>query len=205
MIEIIENAAQVLVTGVCLVLSFVRFFRQRDEAWTCLCAFYGCTFFAICYWLGYLIVFGSTPRFFYVSEMGWAASYLLILVLVATLDGQRAPEPPVAAAWIPIIIVIPQFVLYITHGDIVLNVIDCSLMAAIGFFTVRGILTPYKEGLAGNRAFHVSVFIWGLLQLAVWTASCFSTPVFSMLYTVSDFLLTASYAGILVCAWRVRP
>ena len=124
---------------------------------------------------------------------------------VGTLDGQRAPEPPVAAAWVPIIIVIPQFVLYVTHGDIVLNVIDCSLMAAIGFFTVRGILTPYKEGLAGNRAFHVSVFIWGLLQLTVWTASCFSTPVFSMLYTVSDFLLTVSYAGILVCAWRVRP
>lgn len=202
MMDIIDNGAQVLVSGVCLALSFVCFNRRRDEVWTCLCAFFGCTFFAISYWFGYLIVFEETPRFFYVSELGWAASYLLMLLLLATLDEKRAPEPPVPAAWIPVAIVIPQFALYLTHEDIILNVVDCSLMAAIGFFAVRGILTPYTDGLAGSRSFHVSVLVWAASQLAVWTASCFMTSESTILYIAFDFLVTFSYLAMLACAWR---
>lgn len=202
-IDIIENASQTLVSGICLLFALARFYRQRDEAWTCLCAFFGCTFFAISYWFGHLVAFGTTPIYFYVSEMGWAASYLLMLVLMATLDEQRAPEPPVPAAWLSVLFVIPQFALYLTRGDIIFNVVDCSIMAAVGFYAIRGIVTPYREGLAGNRAFHTAVLVWMVLQFAVWTASCFWTGEHSVPYIVSDFLVTFSYLGILISAWRV--
>ena len=202
MIEIIENAIQLGMLGACLVLSLVHLYRRRDDLWIFLSSFYGCTFFALVYWLGYLVVFGVTPYLFYVSDLGWTASYLFMLVLEARLDEMRAPEPPVVLAWIPVVLTVPFFLLFITHGDLILNVVQCSQMAAIAFFAVRGVCSPYGEGLAGNRWFHVSVLVWVAVQLLEWAASCFwGAETFTPLIA-SDLALSATYAIMLVCAWR---
>lgn len=203
MIEISDNILQLVVLVACFALSLLRYARCREDAWLLICCFYGCDLFALAYWLCYLVVFGITPRYFYVSELGWLASSVFMLALMAYFDAQRTPQPPILLAWVPVAFVIPQFALYVTHGDVLLNIATCSLMAAAGFFAMRGVCATGSKGVfAFDRPFHIAVLMWFVAQFAVWTTSCFWGGESFTPYIVSDLMLTASKAWVLVRAWE---
>ena len=61
-----------------------------------LLCFYGCFALGALYRTLYLLLFGATPRVFYVSEFGWVASVIFLRILPVLLmaaGGLRAPDP----------------------------------------------------------------------------------------------------------------
>lgn len=205
MIDILDNAFQLVVLVMCVTLSVMRLFRSRSDEWLMASGFYGCSLLGLTYWIAYLLVFGETPRYFYVSDIAWVASYVFLLMLVAALDERRRPCAPVPMAWAAIAVMVPLFVLYVTRGDALLNVVDCSIMAAIGFFAIRGIAAAPIEGPEGDRRLHAAVLVWWVAQLSVWTTSCFWTPEAFVPYLVADIALSVTYLLLALEMRRALP
>lgn len=211
MIESISDAAELAVLAACFALAVVRALRERNQMWTTLTCFYACMLLGDAYWLGYLLVFGETPRYSYVADLGWIAGYVFLIMLAVEADRKRGVSAPVPAAWVPVAACAACCVYYIaTSGDVPLNLADNGLLAAVGYFAVRGIAATRPVGSDGGRLAHNRVFHWSLLafvavEQAVWVASTFLAPgpILGMnAYIVVSFALTAAYAAILACAWR---
>jgi len=202
MIELLSDALYCIAGFLCFVLALVRLNRVRSRPWLTLTFSYGCNLFAQVYWSGYSVVFGETPRYFYVSELGWAAMYVFIIMLLAECDSKREYAQPVRVAWIPVVVSALLFVLIVyLAGNVPLNLADNGLMAIMGYFAVKGLFAEPSSNFSGNRAYSASVLVFVIVELALWTASCFysTTPI---PYIVLSNVLTASTIGMLVCAWK---
>lgn len=202
MIELLSDALGCMAIFLCFVLALVRLNRVRNRPWLTLTFAYGCDLFAQVYWSGYTMVFGETPRYFYVSELGWAAFYVFIIMLLVECDSKREYAQPVRAAWIPVIVSALLFVLIVyLAGNVPLNLADNGLMAIMGYFAVKGVYAEPSPNFSGNRAYSASVLVFVFVELALWTASCFYS-VTPIPYIVLSNVLTVSTISMLVCAWK---
>lgn len=205
MIETLDNTFQLIVLGACFVATLTRFVRSRSDEWLMMSGFYGCNLLALVYWLSYLVVFGKTPHYSNIPDIGWLACYVFLLMLMTSLDQRRAPSAPVPAAWIPVVVMVPCFLLFVSGGDVLLNVFDCAIVAAIGFFAVRGACAPEMPGPEGDWRFHAVILFGFAAQLAVWVTSCFWGAEAFTPYVASDLILTLAYALICSAAWKALP
>lgn len=211
MIESVSDAIQLLVLAVCFAFAVVRALRERNSMWVTTACFFACMFLGNAYWLGFQLVFGDTPHYSYIADLGWISGYMFLLMLVADNDKRREVSAPTPIAWLPVVICIACCAYYIAvSGSPLLNVVENGLMAAIGYFAVRGIVaeSANKSGgshLAANKAFHIAVLAFVVIEQALWLSSCFLEPGLAESvapYIVIGYILTLSYAVILACAWR---
>ena len=206
MIEAVCDAVQLVVLAVCLGLSIWRAVATRGTAWLMLACFFGCMLLGNVNWLGYQVVFGETPTVAFIEDLSWTAGFLFLALVGKLCDDARAPSPPVHAAWIPVVACVACCVFYIvSNGEPLLNVAENGLLAAVGFFAVRGLAAEGGEGLAHNRLFHGAMLAYVIVEEALWLSSCFLQPGLIVAidpYIVCDYALTLASAALLVCAWR---
>ena len=182
MIESASDAVQLAVLAVCFALSAVRALCERNSTWTTVTCFYACMQLGNAYWLGYLLVFGETPHYSHVAELGWIAGYVFLLMLVVEADHRRGVAAPTFAAWLPVAACAACCVYYIVgSGGLLLNLADNGLLAAIGFYAVRGVVALPPDGseglsLAHNKAFHWSLLAFVAIEQVVWLASTLLEP-----------------------------
>ena len=211
MIESASDAIQLAVLAACFVLSAVRALHERSSTWTTVTCFYACMLLGNAYWLGYLLVFGETPRYSYIADLGWISGYVFLLIIATEDDRRRGVAAPVPAAWVPVAVCAACCIFYIMDsGSPLLNIADNGLLAAIGFYAVRGVVatpaeTPEGRQPAHSRGFHWTLLAFVAVEQAVWLASTLIEPgpILGMnAYIVLNYALTLSYAAILTCAWR---
>ena len=86
---------------------------------------------------------------------------------------------------------LPQFALYATRGDLLLNVLMCGLTMMLAWCAVRGLVWAKKTESGRLRRFHGTVLAFIALEYALWTASCFwVSDTLTNPYFWFDFLLT---------------
>lgn len=211
MVESISDAVQLAVLAVCLTLALVRAARSRSAAWVTAACFFACMLLGGAYWLGYQLVFGDIPHYSYIAEMSWVAGYVFLLMLAVEADRARGVVAPVPAAWVPVAVCAACCAFFIADsGSVLLNLADNGLMAAIGFFAVRGIAAKAPEGgpvagIAGSRAFHWALLAFIVVEEALWLSSCLAGPSLASAvnpYVMLNCALTLVYAAILAVAWR---
>ena len=122
-------------------------------------------------------------------------------------------------SWLAPVIGVPQFILYITHGDVFFNVLMCSGTMAAAWLSIRGLVfsrrsltlqtageacgkddTNFAAGMkapvgqpANLRSFHITVLCFTALEYAIWTSSCFwVSDTLKNPYFWFDFMLSAS-------------
>ena len=200
-----ENIA-IAIYSLCFILSLARAFKLRTKPWVVLAFGYGCNLFAQLYWAGYMAVYGATPQYFFIADIGWAAQFLFIIMLLVECNIKRAPNPPLSAAMVPVVVSAFLCVYYLYMGsNVVACLVDNGLVASIGFFAVKGLAEASggsdSVSLSQNRAFAGACLALVVIELGLWTASCFysETPT---IYVICDYALFASQAGMLACAWR---
>ena len=213
MIEILSEGIGLVVYLLCFVLALARGFKLRTRLWVVLAFGYGCNLFAQLYWVGFMVVFGETPKYFYIADIGWAAQYLFLIMLLVECNIKRAPNPPLSAAWAPVVVSCFLCIYYIYIGNnVIACLVDNILMASIGFFAVKGLAEikgdsrvapndPISNPLSENRAFAGMCLAFVVVELGLWTASCFSSTS-AIAYAIFDFALFATQAGMLACAWK---
>lgn len=214
MIEGVSEIASLVVMAACFGLALARAWRKRSTAWVTLALFFGCMLLGDVYWLGYLAVFDETPRYSRISELSWVAAYAFLLMTEIEADRRRAVSAPVRTAWVPVVLCAAFGTYFIaTFGSPLLNIADEGLLAAAGFFAVRGFVAKPTdhagdssvESLAYNRRFHAAVLAFILVEQALWLASCFLDPgpiETVNAYIVLNYVLALSIAAILACAWK---
>ena len=85
--ELIENSLQLLVTFSGACLAGIAYRKSGRQAYFLLLCFYGCFALGALYRTLYLLLFGATPRVFYVSEFGWVASVIFPAHPAGPADG----------------------------------------------------------------------------------------------------------------------
>ena len=95
---------------------------------------------------------------------------------------------------------IPQMVLYIYYGDIILNLIMCMLTMFVAACAIRGLAyrrTESAESKSARTPLYIAIVIMVALEYALWTSSCFWTSSgLDNPYYWCDFLLTAVFVAI---------
>ena len=201
--ELASCVFDLVVCLLCFAATLVRLSQVRNRVWLTMVFAVGCSMIAEAYWTVYLVVFGETPAYFYVSEICWAATYVFFIMLLVECDASRDSHASVPAAWIPVAVSAVLLVLFVyLKGNPLFNFLDNGLMALIGYFAVRGMVAPPAPGLAGNRAFATSLLIYVIVELAVWTASCLIGAGGFMFYVVLSYAIALALMLIVACAWK---
>lgn len=203
--ELIENLLQLLATFFGACLAGMAYWRRRRQQEFLLFCFYGCFVLGALYWTLYLLLFGATPRVFYVSEFGWVASVIFLRMLQATLSGPEERTFRCRAAWLAPLVGVPLLLFYCTYGDILSNLIWCGMMIVLSFCSIRGLVWAKRQtGAARNRRyFHLGVLCFVASEYLLWTAGCFwrneslASPVLWC-----DVLLTLTILGLLPATGR---
>lgn len=198
MIELIDNFIQLVATTIGCLLSGALFSKNHKQPFFLLACFYGVYTLGTLYWTLYLLFFNETPPVFYVSDLSWIASYIFLLAL---LYNMRALEHQhkTALCWLALVFCIPQFILYITHGEVFYNIATSAPTMLIGWLGIEGLVFSLRTpGGKDSVLFYISVLCFVVLEYCLWTASCFwMGDTLINPYFWFDFLLSISMLFLL--------
>ena len=91
----------------------------------------------------------------------------------------------------PPVVCLPQFILYVTYGDVLSNVFMCGMTMLLAWCAVRGLVWAKRSGGARLRRFYGTVLAFAALEYALWTSSCFwVSDTLTNPYFWFDFLLS---------------
>lgn len=173
MIELCDYLVQLAVTAFAFCAALVGYFRDRRQPWFLLACFYGTFALGTLYWTLHLLLRRETPQIFYVSDLAWVASFVFLLALALTLPGEEERRCRAGARWLVPAVCLPQFALYVTHGDILFNVLMCGMTMLLAWCALRGLVWAGRSGDGRLRPFHRAVLAFTVLEYALWTSSCF--------------------------------
>ena len=187
MIEIIENAIQLITTGICTVVAVRKGVLEQNRAWIVLALASGVFFLGDLYWELFLVLYGRTPAYSYIPYLSWYASYLFLLLLLFELRRSREEKKHRKILWI-----IPGFsagmcVFYMQFGDWIGNIITAVFMSLLMWHALDMLLSR-KEPV------FIVVLLFCTAEYAAWTASCFGTyDTLAHPYFWFDILLSATF------------
>lgn len=193
MLEFWDYLAQLTVTAAGFGIALRRYYKTRRQAWFLLAHFYGTFALGTLYWTLHLLLRQQTPSVFYVSDLAWIASFVFLLTLVFTLPSadERRFHTPLCLA-VPAVCV-PQLALYLTHGDVLSNLLMCGMTMLAAWCAVRGLAWARRSGDGRLRRFYRITLGFAALEYALWTSSCFwVSDTLTNPYFWFDFLLTAA-------------
>ena len=195
MLEFWDYLAQFLVTAFGFCAALHRYFQSRRQPWFLLACFYGTFALGTLYWTLHLALRQETPQIFYVSDLAWIASFVFLLTLTLTLPSAAERRARTRLCLLVPALGLPQFALYVTHGDILSNVLMCGMTMRAAWCAVRGLVWAKTGGDARLCRFHQAVLGFTALEYALWTSSCFwVSDTLTNPYFWFDFLLSAVLA-----------
>ena len=141
MIEFIDNLTQLLAALSGCVLSGLLYLKRPQTAILLLCRLvYGCFGSGMLYWLLYTLLVTDAPPMFYVSDIGWISCFLFLLLLQYSLSDKEEQKPRSRVPWLALMVEIPLTVYFISIGDVLYNLIVGTLMTAMLWFAIRGLV-----------------------------------------------------------------
>ena len=170
MIEIIENALQLVTTGICTMISLRKGLILRSRAWAILALASGVFFLGDLYWELFLVLYGHTPVYSYIPYLSWYASYMFLLLLLVELRVPRKERKYRKILW-----VIPAFsagmcIFYMQYGDWIGNIITAVFMSLLMWHALDMLLLLRDSKKA---AIFAVVLLFCIVEYAAWTATCF--------------------------------
>ncbi len=200
MIELFDNFFQLLVIALATIGSVFAFYKSSKQAYFLLACFFGTFMLGSFYWTLHFLLFKYTPQVFYVSDLAWVASTMFLLTLqfnLSTAEERKFKHP---AAWLVPLFCLPQLFLYLSHGDILFNLVICGLTMVLAWFSTLGLIYARRQSSQERQMqfFHSGVLLIIFLQYCLWTSSCFwVSDTFTNPYFWFDFLLTVSLFALL--------
>ena len=207
MIETIENAIQLIVTGLCAVSALTYAVRSKERAWVLLGLSAGLLFLGDLYWQLFLVFYDKTPSTFYISDFSWYTSYLFLLLLLIYINVENSQDWQFRLR--PGYLLIPAFTFgmcafFMTHGDYLSNIIAALLMTGLIWHSVYGLQMLQKQkpknqnrggAQPGNRRMlYIVTLIFCGAEYGMWISSCFwMGDTITNVYFWFDFLLSISF------------
>lgn len=174
MTELTDNLLQLLIVFICGGCSCLRAITQRSYNRLLIALFYLSFGLGLAYWVLYLVLFGTAPIVFCVSELSWTASYIFLAMrLAADIPKEEKKTKVKAAFWI-----LPAFsfimgIFFCVRGSYLENVLMGTAMGILGFYAARGIYYAKKQNRTDKLwIFRAAVFFCAAEYL-LWISSYF--------------------------------
>ena len=192
MIERYENAIQIAILAVCVIMASYRAVAYRSRSWTLLSFFYGSWVLGDVYWLVCLLFYGKTPHISVVADLSWYASYIFLYLLLRHTSPPEEITGTKLISWIGPVFALGMAMFFMLRGEIVSNLIYAGLMGLLLFSAIRRLTDKSRTGR--NSFLPAMILIFCLLEYGLWTASCFwDETVLLHPYYIFDILLTVSF------------
>ena len=191
MIERYENAIQIAILAVCVIMASYRAVTYRSRSWTLLSLFYGSWVLGDVYWLVCLLFYDKTPHISVVADLSWYASYIFLYLLLRSTSPPEEIKETRLISWLGPVFAIGMAVFFMFRGEIMSNIIYGGLMGLLLFSSIRRLADKDRPGC--NPFLPAMILIFCLLEYGLWTASCFwDETVLLHPYYIFDILLTVS-------------
>ncbi|MEG2200093.1 MAG: histidine kinase [Anaerovorax sp.] len=195
MIEIIDNAVQLVVTTGCGVWAGILAFRRKSQRYAILACFYGTFALGLLYWLVYLVMNSYTPKIFYVSDLSWISSFLFLLMLNLSVTEKEERGFHPLAAMVVVAVLASLTAILMSYGDLLITLIWCSFLISSAYFSTRGLLYARKQSGHGRRLqyLHIAILFFIFTEFTLWCISCyFKESTLENPYFWCDFVLTGA-------------
>lgn len=193
MTELLENLIQLAVTGICTGAAIHRAVSYREKIWADLALFYGLFFLGDLYWILYLLFYGDTPQYGYISDLAWYAAFVFLILLIQQVSGLK-PDLKTVVPWIGPLFALGMGIFYMQWGDIFGNILSMLIMGTLLWLVLYHLFPGKRRGSVPgkNKSLYVMILIICLLEYILWTLSCFwMGETLANPYFWADFALTA--------------
>jgi hypothetical protein len=152
-IEQVENVFGLVALAVCTVLVFAKRDWPSSEIRLFARGFFGIALLADFYWSLFTFVFGFTPPYFYVSELGWLAQELFLLLFLYEVYRRERGGRIYPVAWIgPVIIAALTVWFIVATGSPVINALTGIAMSGIALVAISALVDTRGSAVADRTA-----------------------------------------------------
>ena len=138
MTELTDNLLQLFCVFICGCCSCISAIRNRSYNRLLVLLFYLSFGMGLAYWVLYLILLGTSPLVFCVSELSWTASYIF-LSLRLYADVPKEKHKNKAIFWILPLFSLGMGIFFCLRGSYFENILMGTAMGILGFYAVKGI------------------------------------------------------------------
>ena len=216
MIERYENALQITVLSIGILIATHRGIRQKSRAWALLTLFYVSLLMGDLYWVLSLVFFGDTPKISLSSDWNWVSAYLFLYLLLR----QTAPPPQARekrlTPWLGFVFALSMSVFffsqyiywnvhdgahYVLWARALSNLLYGMIMGLLLFSAIRRL--AYVGTYPRQKALSLAILFFCLVEYGLWTVSCFEwKDGLANPYYWFDFLMTVSTCLLLPATRR---
>ena len=174
--ENFENMISLLSTIVGLLYCVFKYVVSHKRGYRLLIAFFLANFLSEYYWTIYQLVINSSPDVSeFVAYLGWNIGFFALLLAVFFMRSDKAKRYFNPLVFIPVLVNIPQLILYCSFGGIINNIYEVLVTTITEIFCLQEILYNHKNKDKRIKYSLFSIFTLAFLVATYgkWTSSCF--------------------------------
>ena len=179
-LENIESIVSLLCTIAGLLYAVFKYSEYPKKGFRFLVAFFLANFLSEYYWTTYVLITHSSPDMSeFIAYLGWNIGFLCLLLAVFFMRSEGAKKYINPFMFIPVLINIPQLILYCTFGGILNNIWEVLVTTLTEILCLQEILFYFKNKKAnpGKKKKFPVFFLFAIIFLVAtyvkWTSSCF--------------------------------
>jgi len=187
-----ENVFSLICVTMGLTYCVFRYIDTPRRGYAYIIGFFMANFLGEYYWTIYVLVTHSYPDVSeFVSYLGWNMAIVFLLLAVITLRRPEARRYFHPLILLPVVLNIPQFMLYISFGSLLNNLWQVGITTATAVLCMQELVYYLKFRNDRKRfpLFFLVVVLYLLTKYVMWTASCFEWT--------SDLLSPYLYCSVL--------
>ena len=174
MIELIDNAINMAAAAICTVVAFIYMVRTNKRAWVLLTLSSGVFFLGDLYWQLYLLFYGETPPYSYISDYSWYAASLLMFILLTEIRAMHGKWYCYRILWMIPVFTVGMAIFFLQWGDPLGNLVTVGIRTSLLWNAFGGLLASRTvEEEKPNRMFYALSAVYCLSEYSTELSSCF--------------------------------
>ncbi len=208
--DVYTNIFQSIILACCLAICARTLYVTKRKGWFLLGCFFATYLLGDIYWLGYILIRGTTPYIFYVADISWIASYSFLSIVVRSFPESRSKKYQSIFSYIWLVFSIVSTIYFYTFGDIINTTVMDFVVSLAGLYAINGMSNCRnkikKENgdktIFGNYYMvYLVVLLITIMEYGLWHMSTFfDTLTFANPYYWFDIGLTITF-GLMVLAY----
>ncbi len=174
--QIVEDIISLLCTIMGLLFCIFRYTETHKRVYRYLLVFFLANFLSEYYWTTYELVMRDYPDVsMFMAYLGWNVSYVFLFLAEFTIRNEEAKRYFHPIMLLPVLLNIPQFILYISFGGIFNNIWEVGLTTITMVLCLQDIVYYVKNRGNLRKRPWLSILVLAYLTTiyGMWTASCF--------------------------------
>jgi hypothetical protein len=174
--QIFEDIISLLCTILGLLFCISKYTETHRRVYLYLLVFFLANFLSEYYWTIYELVMRDYPDVsMFVAYLGWNIGYVFLFLTQFSISNDEAKRYFHPIMLLPVLLNIPQFILYISFGGILNNIWEVGVTTITMVFCLQDIVYYVKN--RGNLKivpwFSILVLAYLTSIYVTWTSSCF--------------------------------